>query len=285
MIKKRVVLGLSGGVDSAVTAKLLLDQGYKVDAVYLMCWNEPGCRAEDDRRDAMKVALQLGLDFRVLDFRADYKERVLDYFYHEYKEGRTPNPDVLCNREIKFGLFYDWGKNQGYDFVATGHYSVISDQYQGSVKKKILCTARDLKKDQSYFLYQLRGEQLGHVLFPLGEYMKSEVRSLAEEMNLVVAQKKDSMGICFVGDVDVRAMLQEKYGVSKGELQLYDGTVIGEHDGYWFFTIGQRGGSYKITIKNEILKIGVKEYERTMLPKLYVVDIRKDENVVFGRMY
>jgi len=269
-LNKKVLIGLSGGVDSAVSAYLLKQQGYDVYAVYLTCWKEPGCRADLDRADAMKVALELNLPFQVLDFRKEYKERVMDYFYREYKEGRTPNPDVLCNSVIKFGLFYDWALKEGYSLIATGHYARIAR----SENAEVLVTPEDLGKDQTYFIYRIKKSQLPHLLFPLGDLLKSEVRSIARQQKLVVAEKDDSMGICFVGDVNVREMLRQKYGTHKGEVQLSGSTVVGEHDGYWFFTIGLRGGWRR----KEKLSTG--RFKNDELPKLYVVDIKKDENVV-----
>jgi tRNA-specific 2-thiouridylase len=263
---KKVILGLSGGVDSAVSAVLLKGQGYDVHAVYLTCWKQPGCRADLDRADAMKVALQLNLPFQVLDFRKEYKEQVMDYFYREYKEGRTPNPDVLCNSIIKFGLFYNWALKEGYKLIASGHYAKIFDEH--------LVTPKDRTKDQTYFLYRLRKDQLLHILFPLGNYLKTEVRELARKHKLVVADKDDSMGICFVGDVNVREMLRQKYGIKKGEVQLSDGTVVGEHGGYWLFTIGFRGGWRRKG------RLPTGRFKNDELPKLYVTDIKKEENVV-----
>ena len=303
MVKPKVVLGLSGGVDSAVSALLLKQQGYEVDTVYLLCWSQPGCRADQDRADALKVALRLDLPFKVLDFRKEYKGEVMDYFYQEYKDARTPNPDILCNSVIKFGLFYDWAMKTGYDYVATGHYAkikkikgnhVILSENEGSKHQSnsdiakdsssatsgltenntyFLTTPKDFKKDQTHFLYRLKCEQLPHILFPLGNYLKSEVRTIARENNIVVADKDDSMGICFVGDVNVGEMLEKKFGKKTGEVQLVDGTIIGEHDGYWFFTRGFRGGwRRKAKIKTH--------FNNDELPKLYVTDIKKEENVI-----
>ncbi len=304
--KNKVILGLSGGVDSAVCAYLLKKQGYDVSAAYIQCWGETGCRAEQDREDALKVALHLGIPFQVLDFRKEYKDQVLTYFFEEYKAGRAPNPDILCNNVIKFGLFYDWARKQGYEYVATGHYAGIKKyevrrknngekQVQNTDEKNhtsyyILHTPRDLKKDQTYFLYQVSSKRLEHVLFPLSNYLKSEVREIAREQNLPVAEKKDSMGICFVGDINVPQFLKEQFGVMKGEVQLCDGTVVGEHDGYYLFTVGKRG-SWRWIVKsqtivpeakqNEESKVKIRErFDLTNMPKLYVIEIRPKENVV-----
>jgi tRNA-uridine 2-sulfurtransferase len=254
-MKKRVAVGLSGGVDSATTAKLLLDQGYEVVGVHLYCWpplseierdgvtreewiKKNGCRADDDRQDALKSALKLGIDFKVLDFSQEYKKRVVDYFYREYEAGRTPNPDILCNSEIKFGLFLEWAIENGFDYVATGHYAQVKETQKGYG----LFQPKDLHKDQTYFLYRLGQEQLKHVLFPLGNLLKSEVRELAAKFDLPVATKKDSQGICFVGDVEIREFISRRLKKNIGEVVDTTGKVIGEHDGVWFYTIGQRGG-------------------------------------------
>ena len=234
--KIRVALGLSGGVDSAVSAYLLKKQGFDVSCIYLNCFDSdiPGCRGDNDRKDALAVALKLGIAFQVLDFKKEYKQRVVEYFYDEYRAGRTPNPDVMCNKEIKFGLFYDWAMKNEFDYVATGHYARIED---GKLLRGV-----DEKKDQSYFLYRLRPEQLEHVLFPIGDLAKQQVREEARKRNLQVADKPDSQGICFIGDVNVQDFLRERLPEKKGEVIDTIGNVIGEHDGVWFYTIGQRHG-------------------------------------------
>ncbi len=244
MSGKKVVVGISGGVDSSVAAARLLEQGYDVTGAYLTCWEEPGCRTDQDRKDALKVATQLGIPFEVLDFRREYRERVVDYFYGEYAAGRTPNPDVVCNREVKFGMFYDWAMAHAFDYVATGHYARIVHSTQYAVHGEtqfLLQRPRDLAKDQTYFLWEVAPEKLDHVLFPLGDVLKSEVRSRAKELGLPTAEKPDSMGICFIGEVDVTELLRDKLGEQPGDV-VRDGTVIGTHKGLWFHTIGQRGG-------------------------------------------
>jgi tRNA-specific 2-thiouridylase len=266
----KIAVGLSGGVDSGLSAYLLKKQGYDVTGVYIVCYSKQGCRAEQDRKDAHRVALELDIPFEVLDFRKEYKEQVLGDFYREYEKGRTPNPDILCNSVVKFGLFYDWAIENDYDYVATGHYS----QTDG----KKLFAATDQKKDQSYFLYRLKQEQLSHILFPIGGMLKSEVRDLAKKINLSVAEKADSMGICFVGDVSVRDMLIDKFGVKKGKVILSDGTVVGEHDGYYLFNIGYRGGWKRK------LKLAKDKFEDNNIPKLYVTAINKEKNeIVVGK--
>lgn len=231
----KVVVGLSGGVDSAVAAALLKERGHDVTGVFLECWNEPGCRTDKDRQDALKVALKLKIPFRVLDFKKEYRRRVMDLTYREFKKGRTPNPDILCNREIKFGLFLDWIINHDFDFVATGHYARI--------KNNKLLRSADKAKDQTYFLAMLKEKQLRRVLFPIGHLLKSRVRQEAKKRGLAVWNKKDSTGICFIGhDLPFKGFLQRKIKIHKGEVIDKAGRVIGSHDGVEFYTIGQRHG-------------------------------------------
>jgi len=208
-IKVKVAVGMSGGVDSSLAAALLVEQGYDVTGVFLECWRAPGCRVDEDRKDALEVAMGLGIAYKVLNFKKEYKERVVEYFYDEYKAGRTPNPDAMCNREIKFGMFYEWAMEKGFDYVATGHYARIANgewriANEGkpvaiSDRRLALQSGVDPKKDQSYFLYQIRPEQLAHILFPLGGMRKTEVRKEAKKRGLSVADKPDSVGICFIG--------------------------------------------------------------------------------------
>lgn len=276
MIGKKVALGLSGGVDSSVAAVLLMEQGYEVTGVYLECYNEPGCRTDQDKADALKVALKLGIPFQVLDFRQEYKERVIEYFYSEYQAGRTPNPDVMCNREIKFGMFYDWAlrlhsfalgyNHKPFDYVATGHYARI--------KIDKLQMAKDTTKDQSYFLWQIPSDHLPHILFPLGEMLKNEVRAKAKEMGLVTASKPDSMGICFIGDVDVSKLLKDRLGENPGEVE-YKGERVGTHRGLWFYTVGERGG-FDLD-KNKLKRMGM--HPEKMKP-LYVITKNTAKNTL-----
>lgn len=242
-VSKKVAVGLSGGVDSSVAALLLKQQGYEVTGVYLQCWETKmdGCASDEDRAYAVQVAAQLGIGFERLDFKEQYKTSVIDYFYSEYQRGRTPNPDVMCNKEIKFGLFYAWAMQQGYDFVATGHYARTKciDTKTGSFQ---LLRGKDASKDQSYFLYLLTKEQLPKVLFPIGDMKKTAVRKIAKEANLITYNRPESMGICFIGEVDMREFLTQRISPAKGKVLSPDGTVIGEHDGVWFYTIGQRHG-------------------------------------------
>lgn len=239
MAKNSIALALSGGVDSAVCAYLLKQQGYKITAVYLECWDTPGCRAEKDRQDALQIALQLKIPFKVLDFKKEYQNQVMSYFLEEYKQGRTPNPDVLCNQVVKFGLFYDWAMANGYDTIATGHYAQIGLDQE---KKSVLLTSEDLHKDQTYFLHLLEQKQLPHIIFPISHLKKTEVRDLAKKSNLSAANKKDSVGICFVGEINVHHFLEEQLGKNSGEVITSDGFVVGKHNGLWFYTVGQRKG-------------------------------------------
>jgi tRNA-specific 2-thiouridylase len=270
--QKKIVLGLSGGVDSAVSAVLLKEAGYQVDTVYIECWNEPGCRAEDDRKDALKVALQLDLPFKVLDFKQAYKEKVMGYFLKEYKEGRTPNPDVMCNKIIKFGLFYDWAIKNDYDAVATGHYAKTNGNH--------LMIPKDNSKDQTYFLYEIEKKQLKHILFPLQDLTKKEVRDLAIKHKLAVANKKDSVGICFVGDINVPKFLKENLGEKPGNIIDEQGNVLGNHKGLWFHTVGQRHGfTYD---KKKYVKLNP-QVDKGDIPALYVIEKRpKTNELVIG---
>ena len=303
MSGKKVVVGLSGGVDSSVAAALLIEQGYEVHGVYLECYNEPGCRTDQDKKDALKVAIQLKIPFEVLDFRKEYKDKVIEYFYTEYEAGRTPNPDVMCNREIKFGIFYDWAIQNGFDYVATGHYCRIAKFTNSNLQftSKVnfhLQRARDESKDQSYFLWQIPSDHLKHILFPLGEMLKSEVREKAKELKLPTASKPDSMGICFIGEVDVSKLLRERLGEKPGDVAMYpagsdlvghnisdlrdltlNGTVVGRHKGLWFYTIGQRGGWEMGELNHYTIKtlhhLGI---DRNDLPPLYVIGKDKEQN-------
>lgn len=237
---KKVVVGLSGGVDSAVAAFLLKQQGYSVTGVYIQCWERraDGCESDKDKIFAIRNAKHLDIPFLHLDFISEYKKRVIDYFYAEYQAGRTPNPDVMCNKEIKFGMFFDWAMKEGYDFVSTGHYARV---LKSNGKMKLL-KGVDPSKDQSYFLYLLGQSQLGKSIFPVGGLEKTAVRRIAEENNIPSSKRPDSMGICFIGEVDIRKFLEERIEPKKGLVTNVSGEIIGEHDGVWFFTIGQRHG-------------------------------------------
>jgi tRNA-uridine 2-sulfurtransferase len=262
MKKPRVALGMSGGVDSSLSAHLLVEQGYDVTGIYLECWRAPGCRTEEDRKDALAVALELNIPFQVLDFKEAYREKVVEYFFDEYQKGRTPNPDVMCNKEVKFGLFYDWAMENKFDFVATGHYAQI--------KNEQLVTSTDAHKDQTYFLYRLNEPQLSHILFPVGHLNKKEVRAEAVKRNIAVADKKDSVGICFIGDINVHSFLKERLGENPGEVVDTKGNVIGEHQGLWFYTVGQRHG-FTILPKIMIEQSDGTTVDKHNIPPFYVI--------------
>ena len=284
-MKGRVAVGLSGGVDSAVTAALLKEAGYEVEGIYLDAWEHVGCEVDENRRDALLVASKLKISFRVLDVKKEYKKRVVDYFFETYKQGLTPNPDILCNSEIKFGIFYEWAMEKGFDKVATGHYARMASGNQLSVIRDLdlkgifVQRGRDKKKDQSYFLWQVEPDRLENILFPLGEWLKSEVRLKAKELKLPVANKPDSMGICFIGDVDVRKMLRERLGEKEGEVVI-GGVVVGKHKGLWFYTIGQRGG-FEVD-KKKLKELGLQPEK---MKPLYVVgkDVERNRLIVGGR--
>jgi len=233
---KTVFVGMSGGVDSSVTAYLLKEQGYDVVGVFMKCYNIDGC-AETDAEDARRVAEQVGVPFYVWDFEQEYKDRVVQYMIEGYRTGITPNPDVMCNREIKFGLFLEKALASGADYVATGHYVRIKED-AGGVRS--LFSADDPNKDQSYFLWTLTQAQLAHCLFPIGDYKKPEVRKIAKNAGLATAEKKDSQGICFLGQFSLGDFLKEHIPAHRGELVTTAGVKIGEHDGAEFYTIGQR---------------------------------------------
>lgn len=238
--RKKVALGLSGGVDSSVSALLLKEQGFDVTAVYMKCWDIPedGCASDENKAYAIQTAIHLDVDFKELNFINEYKSKVINYFYDEYKAGRTPNPDVVCNKEIKFGIFYDWALENNFDYVATGHYARIMQKN----KEFYLYQGKDQNKDQSYFLYRLNQEQLKNILFPVGDLQKEEVKKIAKEHNLPSYKRAESMGICFVGEVDIKEFLKRKLKVKKGDVLDKDGNKIGTHEGAWFYTIGQRHG-------------------------------------------
>ncbi len=273
---KKVAVGLSGGVDSAVVALLLKEQ-YEVTLVHMVCFLESGCREEQDKKDAILTALQLNLPIKILDFSKQYKEKVLSYFFETYKKGLTPNPDILCNSEIKFKLFLDWAISKNFDFIATGHYADIYF-FKNNKNLKTLKIPKDIKKDQTYFLYKLNKNILDKVLFPLGKFTKQEVREIAKKNNLKVALKKDSTGICFVGK-SLRSLLTEKFGIKKGVVLDPYGYNIGTHDGLWFYTIGQRSGFY---IDKKKLKKSKLMQNKHNFPALYVIDKKKPNTLIVG---
>lgn len=231
---KRVYVGLSGGVDSAVTAALLVQAGAQVTGVFIKGWYPPGmpCTWAAERRDAMRVAARLHIPFKTLDASAQYKQGVIDYLLREYQAGRTPNPDIMCNREVKFGAFMRYAKEQGADYIATGHYA--------QCENGVLLRGVDASKDQSYFLWAVPKDALAIALFPLGGMKKDEVRKLAKRFRLPVADKKDSQGICFLGSVSVEDYLRQEFGESRGDAVDATGSVVGTHNGVLLHTIGER---------------------------------------------
>lgn len=239
---KRIIIGMSGGVDSSVTALLLQRQGYDVQGVFMKNWEgddtEEHCAAEDDLRDARQVCETLGIPLQGVNFADQYWDRVFEYFLQEYRANRTPNPDILCNREIKFKAFLDYALALGADYIATGHYARIGregDRYT-------LLRGKDANKDQSYFLYTLGQAQLARSLFPIGELDKTQVRELAEAHHLITYNKKDSTGICFIGERDFRAFLKRYLPAQPGEIHTPDGARLGRHEGLMYYTLGQRQG-------------------------------------------
>ncbi|TCP24678.1 tRNA (5-methylaminomethyl-2-thiouridylate)-methyltransferase [Tenacibaculum skagerrakense] len=301
---KRVVVGLSGGVDSSVTAYLLQEQGYEVIGLFMKNWHDDSVTISDecpwleDSNDAMIVAEKLGIPFQTVDLSEQYKERIVDYMFDEYEKGRTPNPDVLCNREIKFDVFMDIALSLGADYVATGHYCRKEEEIIDGKPVYKLLAGKDGNKDQSYFLCQLSQEQLSKALFPIGELTKPEVREIAKEADLITAEKKDSQGLCFIGKVRLPDFLQQKlqpkegvivqvpssfeaynkplprfenkqaeltYKSKKFEYLVSDGKVVGKHQGAHYFTKGQRKG---------LAVGGTKE-------PLFVIETDVDENVIF----
>ncbi|NVK51632.1 MAG: tRNA 2-thiouridine(34) synthase MnmA [Flavobacteriaceae bacterium] len=302
---KRVIVGLSGGVDSSVTAYLLKEQGYEVIGLFMKNWHDDSvtisneCPWLEDSNDAMIVADKLGIPFQVVDLNEQYKERIVDYMFDEYEKGRTPNPDVLCNREIKFDVFMDIALNLGADYVATGHYCRKDEEILDGKSVYKLLAGKDTNKDQSYFLCQLSQEQLSKALFPIGELTKPEVRAIAKKADLITAEKKDSQGLCFIGKVRLPEFLQQKLQPKEGvivtipkDAEIYnrslptftskkeelaflatkfkytkaDGKVVGTHQGAHYFTKGQRKG----------LNVGgTKE-------ALYVIDTDVTENIIYA---
>lgn len=264
--QQTVVVGMSGGVDSSLTAALLQEQGYAVIGVYMKNWSQPikgveHCPWIQDQLDARMVAQQLDIPFYTVDFEDEYKKFVIDSFLADYSVGRTPNPDILCNQFIKFDFFYQYAKSLGADLVATGHYARVRD---GKLLKGV-----DVKKDQSYFLWAVNKDVLPDVLFPLGEMTKDAVRVEAEKRDLVTAKKKDSQGICFIGQADVRDFLSHYFAPKQGSVLNKAGEVVGQHRGAWFYTIGQRAGVSDVQWPDP-----------TDRPTLYVLSIDTQENTI-----
>lgn len=281
----KIVVGISGGVDSSVAAYLLKQQGHDVIGLFMINWdeNDGQCTAAEDYEDVKRVCEKIGIPYYSVNYAKEYYDRVFKYFLDEYKKGRTPNPDVLCNREIKFGPFLAKARALGADMIATGHYAK-------TYKKDgltYLAKAKDLSKDQSYFLNQLSQDQLSSVLFPLADIDKTEVRKIAKEIGLVNAEKKDSTGICFIGERNFRNFLKQYLPAKSGEIRTLDGEVVGTHEGLMYYTIGQRrglniGGKHggngdrwfvlKKDLENNILYVSQGECEELFSNGLFATD-------------
>jgi len=237
-----VIVGMSGGVDSSVSAYLLMEQGYQVEGLFMKNWDEDDnteyCTAKEDLADAQAVCDKLGIKLHTANFAAEYWDNVFEHFLEEYKAGRTPNPDILCNREIKFKAFLDYAKVLGADYIATGHYVRRSDEGESSQ----LLRGLDNNKDQSYFLHAVGSREIKQTLFPVGELEKPEVRRIATEQGLATAKKKDSTGICFIGERRFKDFLQQYIPAQPGKIETADGDVIGDHQGLMYYTLGQRQG-------------------------------------------
>jgi tRNA-specific 2-thiouridylase len=261
--KKKVLVGLSGGVDSSVTCALLQKQGYEVEAIFVKVWQPDfiECNWKSEMRDAMRVCAQLEIPFHFLDLEEEYKKEVVDYFIEEYKKGNTPNPDIMCNKYMKFGHLYDYAMNNGFEFVATGHYARNIDEQ--------LHRGEDSNKDQSYFLWTLTADKLKNILFPIGEIKKDKVREIAENKHLFNAEKKDSQGVCILGPIDMKDFLKKYAGTKKGDVLDEKGKVIGSHEGSILYTIGERHG-FKINAENK----GTKD------KNLYVISKNIDKNTI-----
>lgn len=274
--KKKIFIAMSGGVDSSVAALLLKQKGYNVVGVYMKGWSLTGC-AEEDARDARRVATILNIPFYVFDFENEFKKAVVDYMVSGYTKGETPNPDVMCNREIKFGLFLKKSLQLGADYIATGHYvRRVGDK---------LIRAKDDNKDQSYFLWTLTQEQLKYCLFPIGNYTKPQVRTIAKKYYLPTAEKPDSQGVCFVGEINVAGFLKEKLGKNPGPIKTLNGKTIGSHDGAVFYTIGQRRGiGIKGSLAGEQGKVYYVAAKNLKTNTIFVAE-GKDENLFAKQLF
>jgi tRNA-specific 2-thiouridylase len=292
--KIKVFVGLSGGVDSSVAAALLQQQGYEVTGVFIKVWQADflPCTWREERLDAMRVCAHLGIPFLTFDFEYEYKREVVDYMIAEYRAGRTPNPDVMCNRHVKFGAFWREACRLGADIIATGHYAQIESAKQSSGNKKNrsyrMLTSADTEKDQTYFLWTLTQSDLSHVFFPVGGLKKSQVRKLAAKFGLPTAEKKDSQGLCFMGHVDMKDFLKHYLPEASGKVLDEQGNIIGTHDGAVFYTIGQRHG-FRVTngFENKPLYIIAKDIKKNILtvsdkifaPKAFLTEISNIKSV------
>lgn len=287
-LNKKVFVGVSGGVDSSVSAALLKDQGYNVVGVFIRTWQPDWieCTWREEHRDAIRVCAHLDIPFVELDLEREYKEGVADYMIEEYRKGKTPNPDVMCNREVKFGGFLKWALKNGADYIATGHYT----QVKNNDSLISLIRGVDKNKDQSYFLWTLEQEQLKLILFPVGDIPKSKVRKLAKKYKLPTATKKDSQGICFIGEIDMKEFLRHYIDEKKGDVLDESEDVIGNHDGNLFYTIGERHGFriVKKGINDKPYYVVSKNIENNTItvsqnPKKYNIDVNNNvylDNIV-----
>ena len=265
--QKKVLVALSGGVDSSVSAAILKEKGYKVEGAFIKTWSVPWlpCSWRDERRDAMRVAAQLHIPFHTVDLSKEYEEKVANYFIEEYRKGNTPNPDVMCNKHVKFGSFFDFAMKKGFDYIATGHYARVKEN---KINEEFsLLKGADKNKDQTYFLWALKKEQLSKIIFPIGEYEKKEVRKMAKKFKLITAEKKDSQGVCFLGKINMKEFLSHYIKQESGDVLDEDGNVIGRHDGSVFLTIGQRHGFevYKKTSNSEAMYILKKDVRKNTI--------------------
>jgi tRNA-specific 2-thiouridylase len=265
--KKRVLVGMSGGVDSGVAAALLLEEGYEVIGGFIKNWSDSKdlwtgeCSWKEERRDAVRVAAKIGIPLLTFDFEEAYRRQVVDELFHGYQAGVTPNPDVLCNEAIKFGLFFEAAKSRGFDAIATGHYARL--RFKGTGEAELL-RGRDADKDQSYFLYRVPQSALRRTLFPVGNLKKLEVRSLAKKFGLPVAYKPDSQGICFIGKLDMGEFLRRKIPSQPGNIETPEGEVLGRHEGLDRYTIGQRQ-AIKVSAGGHAWYVADKDLERRTL--------------------
>jgi tRNA-specific 2-thiouridylase len=282
--KKKIFVGMSGGVDSSVSAALLKKQGHDVIGVFIRTWQPDWieCTWRAERRDAMRVCAHLDIPFVELDLEKEYKEGVADYMISEYKKGRTPNPDVMCNREVKFGGFLKWALNNGADYVATGHYAQrIIDEKSGIIK---MLRGKDTNKDQSYFLWMLEQEQFKNILFPVGVFEKKQVRKLAQRYGIPVARKKDSQGICFIGDIDMKDFLRHYIDEKPGDVLDENGNIIGTHKGSIFYTLGERHGFHiekKGTNDKPYFVVAKDVQKNTITVSQYPNKQKKDDNIFY----
>lgn len=295
----KVLVGMSGGVDSSVSAALLKQQGFEVAGGFIKNWSDTKdlwtgeCQWRGERRDAMRVAAQLGIPLMTFDFEEQYKTRVLNRMFAEYEQGRTPNPDVLCNEEIKFGLFFEKAMELGFDFVATGHYAQVIRDSDGQAH---LLKGLDVNKDQSYFLYRLSQNVLRRTMFPIGHMTKPQVRDEAAKFGLATAEKADSQGICFVGKIDFHEFLRKRLPSKPGEVVTKEGVVIGHHDGFDACTIGQRHGfqvkqdqrawyvAQKDKAQNRLIVVPDREDPLLYAQTASVLDMHLNQPVLFDQL-